>query len=430
MPPGSRSAPPSRRYYGWTIAGTLALTETVSWGILFYAFSVFITPMQEDLGWSQASLTGAYSVALLLSGLAAPLVGRWLDRHGPRALMTAGSVLGSVLVLAWAGVETAWVFYLIWAGIGLAMSATLYEPAFATLATWFERGRPRAMLVVTIAAGFASTIFLPLSGWLVEALGWRQALVALAAILATLTILPHAVFLRRRPEDLGLRPDGARLSAPSGIDVADDLSGSHQNSATRIAVPGVPLAVAVRDSAFRWLTVAFFLETFASVAIGVQLIPYLTDRGDGAAFAATAAGLIGAFQVVARVLATVLGSRVSQVALTGTVFAGQALAVAILLTSEGKAGILVAVVLLGAGRGVVTLMRPALIADFYGRAHFGAISGMLAFFLTGARALAPVGSGIAYGLAGGYRPVFAGLACVSLLAALSMVAVGRARREA
>jgi MFS family permease len=192
----------------------------------------------------------------------------------------------------------------------------------------------------------------------------------------------------------------------------------------------VTLAVAVRDSAFRWLTVAFFLETFASVAIGVQLIPYLTDRGDGAAFAAAAAGLIGAFQVVARVLATVLSSRVSQVALTGVVFAGQALAVAILLTSEGKAGILVAVVLLGAGRGVVTLMRPALIADFYGRAHFGAISGMLAFFLTGARALAPVGSGIAYGLAGGYRPVFAGLACVSLLAALSMVAVGRARREA
>ncbi len=83
MPPGTRSASPSRRYYGWTIAGTLALTETVSWGILFYSFSIFITPMREDLGWSQARLTGAYSVALLLSGLAAPLVGRWLDRHGP-----------------------------------------------------------------------------------------------------------------------------------------------------------------------------------------------------------------------------------------------------------------------------------------------------------------------------------------------------------
>ena len=429
MPPGSRSASPSRPYYGWTIAGTLALTETVSWGILFYAFSVFITPMREDLGWSQAALTGAYSVALLLSGLAAPLVGRWLDRHGPRALMTAGSIVGSLLVLAWAGVDTPWVFYLIWAGIGLAMSATLYEPAFTTLATWFERGRARAMLVVTLAAGFASTIFLPLSGWLVDALGWRQALVALAAILATLTILPHALLLRRRPEDLGLHPDGTRLSAPHDDGSAADDLRSHHEPATRIAVPGVPLSVAVRDAAFRWLTVAFFLETFASVAIGVQLIPFLTDRGDGAGFAAAAAGLIGAFQVAARVLATVLGSRVSPVALTGTVFAGQALAVAVLLTWEGKAGILVAVVLLGAGRGVVTLMRAGLIADFYGRAHYGAIAGMLAFFLTGARALAPIGSGVAYGLAGGYRPVFAGLASASLLAAFAMIAVGRARRS-
>lgn len=110
-------------------------------------------------------------------------------------------------------------------------------------------------------------------------------------------------------------------------------------------------------------------------------------------------------------------------------FAGQALAVVILLTWEGKAGILVAVVLLGAGRGVVTLMRAGLIADFYGRAHYGAIAGMLAFFLTGARALAPIGSGVAYGLAGGYRPVFAGLASASLLAAFAMIAVGRARRE-
>jgi MFS family permease len=301
------------------------------------------------------------------------------------------------------------------------MSATLYEPAFATVATWFERGRARAILVVTLAAGFASTIFLPLSGWLVDALGWRQALVALAAILAAMTILPHALLLRRRPEDLGLRPDGIPLDQ-------EVSEGSQRSTGTRIAVAGVPLSAAVRDPSFRWLTVAFFLETFASVAVGVQIIPYLTDRGDGAAFAATAAGLIGAFQVVARVLATVLGSRVSPVALTGTVFAGQALAVAILLTWEGKTGILVAVVLLGAGRGVTTLMRAGLIADFYGRAHYGAIAGMLAFFLTGARALAPAGSGIAYGLAGGYRPVFAGLACASLLAALSMIAVGRARR--
>src|SRR5215217_1068273 len=87
-----------RLYYGWVVAGTLALTETISWGILYYAFSVFLVPMGSELGWSTATLTGAYSLSLLISGLAAPFVGRWLDRHGPRALMTAGSILGVLLV--------------------------------------------------------------------------------------------------------------------------------------------------------------------------------------------------------------------------------------------------------------------------------------------------------------------------------------------
>ena len=410
----TRAWAPWGLYYGWVVAGTLAVTETVSWGVLYYAFSVFLVPMQAELGWSPARLTGAYSLALLLSGLAAPFVGRWLDRHGPRALMTAGSLLGALLVLAWSGVQDATAFYLVWAGIGLAMAATLYEPAFATVATWFERGRGKALLLVTLAAGFASTIFLPLSGWLVGALGWRRALVVLAAVLAAGTILPHALLLRRRPGDLGLRPDGDPLGTP----LASVRGGEPAGATAREAL---------RDPAFRWMTVAFFFDTVSLVAVGVHLIPYLVERGDEPGFAASVVGLIGAAQVGARVVATVLGGRVSQVALTAGVFALQAVALLVLIGWQSRAGVLAAVLLLGAGRGVSTLMRAGLVAEFYGRAHYGAISGLLALFLTGGRALAPVGAGLAYGLAGGYGPVLWGLAAVSTLAALAMVGVGRAR---
>ena len=134
---------------------------------------------------------------------------------------------------------------------------------------------------------------------------------------------------------------------------------------------------------------AFLLETFATVAVGVHLIPYLTERGDGAAFAAGATGLIGAAQVGARVVATVFGGRLSPVALTAWVFGLQAIALAVLMGWPDRAGVLIAVLLLGAGRGVVTLMRTGLVAEFYGRAHYGAINGMLALFLAGARALGP-----------------------------------------
>src|SRR5919202_7006707 len=102
-----------RVYYGWIMLGAVSITEVVSWGILYYAFTVFVAPMQAGLGWSRVAITGAYSLALLCSGLAAVPVGRWLDRHGPRALMTAGSILGTLMLLAWSQVQQLWVFYLV-----------------------------------------------------------------------------------------------------------------------------------------------------------------------------------------------------------------------------------------------------------------------------------------------------------------------------
>lgn len=405
----------TRFYYGWVIVATLAVTETVSWGILYYAFSVFLMPMRITLGWSEATLTGAYSLALLVSGIAAPFAGRWIDRRGPRWLMTAGSLFGVVLVLAWSRVDHILSWYLIWAGMGLAMSATLYDPAFTAVTAWFERGRAKAFLLVTIAAGFASTIFLPTSAWLVDAQGWRTALVLLAGLLFVWTVVPHALFLRRGPEDVGQQLDG----------VSQDAIRATTQSAP---VPGVELREALRDPVFSWLAAGFALETLSAVAVGVYLIAYLTDRGDGAQFAAFAAGLIGAAQVAARILATLVGNRISQVPLTGIVFAMQAVALAILLEWQHRAGVLVAVLILGMGRGVVTLMRPGLVADFYGRRHFGAINGSLAFVLSGARSLAPIGTGLAIGMLGGYRPVFWGLAAISLLAASMMVGVSRTER--
>lgn len=403
-------------YYGWKITGALAVTETVSWGILFYAFSVFITPMQNELGWSLAVLTGAYSLALLCSGLTAPLVGRWIDRHGSRGLMTAGSALGAACVLAWSQVGSVALYYLIWVGIGVAMAATLYDPAFATLVRWFERDRARAILLVTIAAGFASTIFLPLSSVLVEWFDWRPALVILAGVLAIGTIPLHALVLRSRPEELGLSVDGA--------------SGTDLEPAARRQVPigGASLREVLRERAFWLLTVAFVLQQYASVAIALILIPYLVDRGDNPAFAATATGLIGAAQVVARIASTATGSRVSTVTLTAIVFAFQAIAVGVLIGWPSRAGIIVAVLLFGASRGTGTLMRPQLVGDFYGRAHFGAINGTLAMALQGASALAPISAGVIAGLLGSYVPVLWGMGGLSLCAAAVMFGLGRERR--
>lgn len=159
---------PRGMYYGWVMLLAVSLTEMTSWGVLYYTFTVFLKPMQAALGWSTAALTGAFSLALLCSGGAALLVGGLVDRYGTRWLMASGSCAASLLVFAWAMVDNLALFYLIWVGIGIAMAAVLYDPAFALVATWFRTLRARALTILTFIAGFASVIFVPLAQWLVQ----------------------------------------------------------------------------------------------------------------------------------------------------------------------------------------------------------------------------------------------------------------------
>jgi MFS family permease len=378
-----------RLYYGWVILCAVSITEVVSWGILYYAFAVFVAPMQAELGWSRVAVTGAYSLALLCSGLAAVPVGRWLDAHGPRALMTAGSILGSLLLIAWSQVTNLWIFYLIMAGIGAATAAVLYEPAFAIVATWFRRRRGRALTVLTFFGAWASFVFIPLSAWLVQMLGWRAALLALAGTLAIITIPPHALLLRRRPQDLGLLPDGAPADAPG-----TEVSG--------VAERSVPARAALREPAFWWLTFAFAVSTFATVALTVHLIPYLVEQGHSPAFAATVAGLFGLMSLAGRLLIGPLGDRYPRRWVTAGLMGMQVAGLGVLALAPTTVGALVYIALFGAGSGTQTIMRAALLAERYGPEHYGSINGTLSLALTGARTLAPIGAGVLAGLLGGY----------------------------
>lgn len=400
-----RSVLTGRIYYGWIQVATLAFTEMTSWGILYYTFGVFLLPMQQELGWSRTALTGAFSLALLVSGLAGVPAGWWLDRDGPRRLMTLGSIGASTLVLSWASVTELWVFYLIWIGIGLTLAAVLYEPAFVVVATWFDRLRGRALTVLTFGGGLASVVYIPLAEWLVRAQGWRPALVTLAVILATGTIPLHALVLRRHPRDLGLLPDGAAVTSdPTGRGAR--------------AVSGVPLRVVVQHRGLWWLAAAFALANVAASAVGVHLFPYLVERGFSTRFAAGMAGLIAIMALPGRLAFTPLGSHVPRRRIAAMLFLLQALALGALMLVPGRGGVYLFVLLFGAGFGAITPARAALVAELYGVAAYGRINSIVAACSTIARAVAPVGAAALYTAFGGYRPV------MWSLAALSAAAVG------
>jgi MFS family permease len=354
-------AAPAWRSRRWAIVATLSVTETVSWGILYYAFAVFLTPMRRDLGFSTAEIAGAFSAAVLVSGFAGIAVGRWLDRRSPRALMTGASIAGVALVVAWSQVDGLLALYVIWVAIGLVMAAVLYEPAFVVVAKWFpERAeRRRAMTAMTLVAALASFIFLPTSQALIEAYGWRQALLVLAGILAVVTVPLHGLVLRK--------PDRQRAERDS-----------------------VPPSEALRTSSFWLLSVAFVAASLATIAMTVHAIPFLLERGYSAAFAAFAVGLIGISQIPGRVLFGPLAGRVSPGVANAGVFLLIALGIALVVAVNSTGTILVGLVLLGMGNGMATLARAITIADHFGTAGYGAIAGVAAAMTTAARAAAPV----------------------------------------
>lgn len=391
-----------RAFHGDRIVAALAVTETISWGVLYYAIGVLALPMERELGWSREVVFGGFSLGLLVQALASIPVGRWLDRHGGRALMSAGSLAAATLVWAWSQVTTVAAYLLIWIGLGLAMAAVLYEPAFATLSRWFDRHRPRALMTVTLAAGLASTIFLPLTEALVSHFGWRGALLAWAAVLAVVTLPLHAFVLRRDPADLGQHPDGEAGVGP-------------------LRPPPAEARAPVRGGDFAGLAAAFALSAVAAAAASAHLVPMLAGRGHSESTAALVAGWMGLMQLPGRLLFPWLRRTLRSDRVTPVLFAAQAAALALVALAEPP-WLWVGVGLLGAAGGLLTLARATEVADRHGLARYGALSGRLAFATTLARAAGPIGAAALLGPVGGYSPLLVLLAALAACAAALSVA--------
>ncbi len=394
----------TKYYYGWNITWALAVTQTVGFGILFYAFSVFITPMEAELGWTRAESSGAFSAALLVSGLVAMPFGNWVDKHGARLLMTLGSSFGVVLVLLWSLSSSLIGFYLIQAAIGLVMAATFYEVAFTVVAVWFRKKRITAMLIITFLAGLASTIFIPLSTYLIETMYWRDALRVLALILAIFTIPLHAFVLRQNPETLGLTPEGQ----------SQEQSEQEKHLSKQDAL---------KSSSFWWLAAAFTLDRITIIAIAAHSVPMLLEKGYSPAIVAAATGSIGIMQVFGRLLFTPNSQRFSLTKLSAITFLFHTLGLLSLVFISGIASIWIFAAFHGMSNGAGTLARAALVAETYGSKHYGSINGSMVTIIAITQTIAPLGAGALHDLYGNYTLALIVLAALSGLAALAVLQI-------
>lgn len=370
----------------------LCVTEVVSWGVLYYAFPVALTSITTDTGWSASATTAAFSAGLVVSALAGVPVGRWLDRFGPRRVMTAGSVLAVPALGAVALAPGYWWFLAAWLLVGAAMAAVFYQAAFAALTRWYGPDRVRALTALTLVAGLASTVFAPVTAVLLEHLSWRTTYLLLAAVLAVVTIPLHA---------LALTPPWRPVAVGAGV--------PHRR---------VDVGAVVRSPGFLLLSGALTLTAFGLYSASLMLIPLLTGRGFSASAAATTLGLLGAGQLLGRIGFAPLAARTTPTVRTVAIVAASSAAIALLAVVPGPPAALVALAVgVGAVRGAGTLLQATVVADRWGTAAYGSLSGAFSAPITAAAAVAPwAGTALAEAL-GSYPAGFAVLAGLVAIAA-------------
>jgi predicted MFS family arabinose efflux permease len=250
------------------------------------------------------------------------------------------------------------------------------------------------MTAMTLVAALASFIFLPLAQALIDARGWRDALVVLALVLAAVTVPLHAVALRAAPSHPRAR---------------------HRTASAREAL---------RSGSFWLLSSAFFLATIAGIAVVVQGIPFLLERGYGTAFAAFAIGLIGVSQIPGRIVFAAVGTRLAEPWNAVIVFALIAAGILLVVGIDAPAAVVVGMMLLGMGNGMATLARATVVADRYGAASYGAIASVMGAGTMSARAVAPVTAAV-WATTVGYTSMLLTLCALAVLAALLAFAAER-----
>jgi MFS family permease len=361
----------------WRLLVALGVTQIVSWGSIYYAFALLLEPLQRDLGAGKSEIAGAFSAALLVSGLCATWIGRTIDRFGGRGVMTLGSAAAAVLLAALSQVQSLSALYAIWLGLGVAMAATLYEPAFVVIAQVYRLGYRRALTVLTLFGGLASTLFWPLTTVLIEAHGWREAVLWLAAVNLFVCVPLH----------LGLLPRTSGAATPSAQ-----------------ATPGGARLRLWREARFRALALAFLAHYLVVSAVAAHLIALLLARGLTPAAAAGIGALIGPMQVAGRIVefGTSRWFSVAQVGRAAATAMPMSL-LALLSADASLPGLTVFALLFGAGNGAMTVIRGALPVELYGRENYGAIAGALAAPGLLARAIGPIFAAVLWTALGGYE---------------------------
>ena len=383
--------------YNPRVVGWLSVAQLVSWGSTYYLFALLMTPIEQALGLSRAESSLAFSLALLVEGLLAYTVGRWIDRGHERAVMSGGSALAALCLVLLSQVSGVVGFYLAWAGVGAAMSAMLYQPVFAVVTRRYPEDFRRAIITMTFLGGLASTVFIPLIAWLMASFGWRNAVLVLAALHLLICLPVHWQALRDAPLSRQVMTPDQPASAP--------------------------LSQYLRSPTFALVGLFLVLMMAITVALPAHMVNLLREHGMSEAWAIAVPASIGVIQVAGRLLMYFFEHhldvhRANRLILTLLPLALLALVVAPVLGAWQGWLMLVFVLLWGIGNGMLTIVKGTAMALYVSREHMASLNGALGVPQALARAAAPLLLGLLWTPVAGYT------SGIWLLLAISLLALG------
>jgi sugar phosphate permease len=397
----------SHLFYGWRMIAVGSALRILGGGLYYYGFSVFFLPLSQDLGLSRAATSLVFSLARAQGAFEAPVAGYFLDRYGPRPLILTAIVTTGIGHMMLSGVESYLGLLIVYMGVvSLSFQAGFMDAPMVIANSWFIRKRTMAMAVVSASIGLGGFLFTPILAYTVYTWGWRSAAFG-AGIVFLLAGLPLALFVRRSPESMGLRPDGdPAATVTADYQEAHDKTGQEEINFT--------LANAMRTPAFWLLTVATGLRIVALSAINVHYIPIMVWKGlsePGAAFLLGAQALLG---VLSHILVGWIADYVNKARLMAVSMGAAALGFLVLNYAENEWQIWMFLPLFT----VVESTFPvnwSTVGEFFGRKNFAKIRGTMSFVQTWGAVVGPVAAGAIYDGTHSYSALLWGLVAVLLI---------------
>jgi sugar phosphate permease len=399
-------------YYGWIVLAALCCVGFARQGSAVATLSIFVDPLTREFGWSRTALSAAVSLGGVLAALLSPAIGPLLDRRGSRLVLCTAVLVNSVALTLLSLTPSLLVFYMLFCIARMNWAGPFDLGIYGAVTNWFVERRAQAASVAVLAQ-MAGLVVLPLVGqYAIEHGGWRGGWVALGVMTLVIGFVPVWLFVARRPEDLGLVPDG-------------EFRARETETSSRFEEPAFSRAQAIRTPAF-WLLMAYTVLVYP-VQAGVSLhqASYLVEHGIASGTAAlivsTFSFMSGMGTIASGMLARRMPLRILLAFVAGMLGLGALLMTRIATPADG----FLAGGIFGFGIGGVLTLLPVAWADYFGRANFGAIRGLALSAQVLAQAAGPLVAGILRDLTGDYRVAFSAFVAIALVAAAVALAARR-----